>query len=81
LTVQPELEGFETLDEWQSVKVVSEGCSRNPLGERFDSFKNIGRFSKIDPMGKVLFLRAARQAHIDLDQVRLEVTANQKVKA
>src|SRR4030067_3847449 len=63
------------------MKVVRERLPIDFLRGRFDSLEDIRGFSKMHPMGEMIFMSPAREAHIHLHQIKLQLGSDKKVNS
>src|SRR5512135_2390303 len=80
-TVHPDLERFQAADKRKGMKVVIEGLPVDFLRGRLDSLKDIRGFPKMDPVGQIIFMSPAGEAHIDLYKVERQIRSDQKVNS
>ncbi len=61
--------------------VILECFSIDFLRGRFDPLEDIRGFPKMDPMGEIMFMGPAREAHIHLHQIELQLGSDKKVNS
>jgi hypothetical protein len=63
------------------MKVARERLPIDFLRGRFDSLEDIRGFPKMDLMGEMIFMSPAREAHIHLHQIELQLGSDKKVNS
>jgi hypothetical protein len=78
-SIQPYLKRFETLHERQGVEVILEGLSVDLSGDPFNSPEDVRGLAEMNQMGEMVLMGPAWKAHIDLQQIKLELRVDEEI--